>query len=226
MEHVLDNPVWSALTTGNAAFALGNELAKYYQPEVSPFASVKTYSRSSFDALYEMTPEGAQVAIFTDNTSLSPAPWQIITRIEGFQMMFTQSVEAPDYNNRLEKLAAHHVPKMLELTSMTKPGPFLPGTIELGNYEGILDKDRLLAMAGYRFHSEKYVEISAVCTHPDYQGRGYARQPILNQISQIQRDGNEAYLHVRADNKRAIEVYKNMGFTTRKEMFIYVLNKN
>ncbi|TWV99101.1 GNAT family N-acetyltransferase [Chitinophaga pinensis] len=54
-------------------------------------------------------------------------------------------------------------------------------------------------------HSEKYIEISAVCTHPDYQGRGYARQLILNQIGQIQRDG--------------------MGFTTRKKMFIYLLNK-
>ena len=114
---------------------------------------------------------------------------------------------------------------MLSLTKLTNPGPFLERTIEFGHYRGIFDGEELVAMAGQRMHSFNYAEISAVCTHPDYLGRGYARQLLLNQAQRIQAEGNIPYLHVLSTNERALKVYTGLGFVTRKEMYFYVLQK-
>jgi ribosomal protein S18 acetylase RimI-like enzyme len=225
MEHILDNPVWSALSTENFASGIGNEIAKYYLPEVSPFAAVQDYSPENFQALFDITPARAQLAIITNRHTLAPGPWQILSRIDGYQMIYNRSVHDLAEGLELVKLSMVDVPQMMELTALTKPGPFLSRTIDLGNYEGIFDGSRLVAMGGFRFHSENYIEISAVCTHPDYQGRGYASQLILNQISRIHKDGKHAYLHVRGDNRRAIQIYQKMGFETRTEMMIYTIKK-
>ncbi len=113
----------------------------------------------------------------------------------------------------------------MALTQLTHPGPFLERTIEFGNYEGIFNSGELIAMAGQRMHAYEYVEISAVCTHPDHTGKGYGRSLINNQVYKIVEETNIAFLHVRADNKHAIKLYKHLGFTVRSEINIYVLQK-
>ena len=80
-------------------------------------------------------------------------------------------------------------------------------------------------MAGQRFHPYNYVEISAVCTHPDHAGKGYAKQLLLSQINHIIDEGNIPFLHVREDNHRALEVYKRLGFETRTAISFFVLQK-
>ncbi len=104
---------------------------------------------------------------------------------------------------------------MLELTNLTKPGPFGRRTIEFGNYEGIFVNDQLVAMTGQRFHCYHHIEISAVCTHPLHQGKGYAKQLLLSQLEQIIAAGSNPYLHVKTDNQRAVNVYEALGFTVR-----------
>ena len=64
--------------------------------------------------------------------------------------------------------------RALELVFITQSGPFAERTVELGRYIGIRQDDRLVAMAGERFKVNRYTEISAVCTLPDYHERGYA----------------------------------------------------
>jgi hypothetical protein len=39
--NLLDNPVWSALTTVHANFSLGTDHAKRYNPDVAPFVAFK-----------------------------------------------------------------------------------------------------------------------------------------------------------------------------------------
>ena len=80
-------------------------------------------------------------------------------------------------------------------------------------------------MAGQRLNPLPYAEISAVCTHPDHLGQGYARQLLLNQIQRIKAASGTPFLHVRKDNVRAIKVYENSGFSTRKEMYFYFIKK-
>lgn len=219
----LNNPVWSSLTSGNADLAIGDNKAKRYQPGVSPFAAVAQNDFEHYQALKKLFPLNETVAVFTTDKALDPSPWVVANRIDGYQMIYEGPTLEAQEELTVTKLDLQDVPAMLELTSLSPPGPFQERTIEFGGYEGIFDGEQLVAMAGHRFHCGPYVEISAVCTHPDHTGKGYARTLINNQIRQLHREGMSPYLHVRADNTRAINIYKRMGFVTRTQMMIYLL---
>jgi ribosomal protein S18 acetylase RimI-like enzyme len=219
----LDNPVWSALISGNRDLAIGNEKARRYQPGISPFVAVAENSPGHYQALKKLIPGDETVAIFTTDTNLDPSPWVVVNRIDGYQMMYEGETPVQQEEVTIMKLAEANVLAMLELTKLNPPGPFMEKTILFGGYEGIFDGEHLVAMAGHRFHGGPYVEISAVCTHPDHIGKGYARALIRNQIRKLREIGKSPYLHVRADNTRAFKIYKDMGFVTRTEMIIYLL---
>ena len=112
---------------------------------------------------------------------------------------------------------------MVALTKLTNPGPFGTRTHELGLYLGIHQNGRLAAMAGERQRLPGYTEVSAVCTHPDFQGRGYAGVLISAVMVKILERGEIPMLHVREDNIGAIRVYEKLGFRTRAIFPFYVL---
>ena len=114
---------------------------------------------------------------------------------------------------------------MLELTALTKPGPFGTRTHELGAYLGIRASGRLVAMAGERLKVPGFTEISAVCTHPEHTGKSYARVLMSKIIERIRARGETPFLHVRQDNTRAIAVYESLGFQTRKLLHFAVLRR-
>ena len=80
-------------------------------------------------------------------------------------------------------------------------------------------------MAGQRMHAFDYAEVSAVCTHPDHTGKGYARQLLIHQINRIKAMDATPFLHVRHDNDRAIGVYESLGFAKRRAMYFHVIKK-
>ena len=80
-------------------------------------------------------------------------------------------------------------------------------------------------MAGQRLNPLPYAEISAVCTHPNHSGKGYARQLMQFHVNRIKAAGQIPFLHVRDDNTRAIKVYKDLGFEIFGEVYFYVLAK-
>ena len=121
-------------------------------------------------------------------------------------------------------LHQEHIPQMLSLTKLTNPGPFYNRTIELGNYHGIFDGDQLIAMAGQRMHIGNCIEVSAVCTHPDHLGHGYATALILHVANLIREQGAIPFLHVKTDNA-AIKLYKALGFFIHQEVTINILQK-
>jgi predicted GNAT family acetyltransferase len=120
-------------------------------------------------------------------------------------------------------MGEEYIPEMLALTQLTAPGPFFQRTIEFGEYTGIFADDKLVAMAGQRMQPLPYVEISAVCTHPDHLGKGYAGMLLNEQIKRIMAVGKIPFLHVLADNP-AVRVYERVGFKTRKPITGYVCN--
>lgn len=114
---------------------------------------------------------------------------------------------------------------MIELTALTKPGPFGSRTHELGTYLGIRPQGKLVAMAGERLKVPGHTEVSAVCTHPEHTGKGYAAILMAEVMRRIRERGETPFLHVRADNGRAIEIYKRLGFRERKLGHFAVLRK-
>ncbi|MGZ3823279.1 MAG: GNAT family N-acetyltransferase [Mucilaginibacter sp.] len=225
MEHVLDNPAWNALISGNSNLSFGNEYVKYFNKEVSPFTAFEENSDENFQILHDLIPEG-RVLLFISTVEIEiPSQWKVLNCIKGIQMVCDNKIEHSEPSLKLIPLTKEHIPQMIALTKLTNPGPFALRTIDFGHYQGIFDDDRLVAMAGQRLHVFNYAEISAVCTHPDYLGRGYAKQLLIHQINRIKAASEIPFLHVRYDNDRAIKVYESLGFSTRTEIYFYVMQK-
>jgi predicted GNAT family acetyltransferase len=224
MKHVLDNPAFNALNTGNKNLANGNGHIKYFHKEVSPFIGFDENTNANFEELYKLINHDSPVGFVSSTEAQIPNPWQVIYYVMCLQMVYDGKTSRVDESN-LVVLTDEDIPQMLALTQLTNPGPFAERTIDFGHYRGVFDDDKLVALAGQRMNPLPYAEISAVCTHPDYLGRGYAKQLMQYQINRIIAEGNIPFLHVKCDNDRAIKVYESLGFKTRAEMHFYILKK-
>jgi predicted GNAT family acetyltransferase len=225
MDHILDNPAFNALNTGNKELAKGNGEAKYFPADISPFAGLAENTPANFKLLYDVAPAQAVFGFITPTEIDFPEPWNVLQQMDVLQLVCETPARQAEADERIVSLSEAHIPAMLALTKLTNPGPFAQRTIDFGHYKGIFDGDKLIAMAGQRLNPSPYAEVSAVCTHPDYLGRGYAAQLLLNHVHRIKAASGIPFLHVLSSNTRAINVYKSLGFVTRKEISIYLIKK-
>ncbi len=225
MEHVLDNPTWNALTTGNAQLANGTGAVRYFLPEVSPFTGVEENTVENLLQLHDQLPFSTPIGFVTETEIDLPASWTLLNKLECFQMVYSKEELPEEPMVSIVPLTEKDIPQMLALTKLTVPGPFAERTIDFGHYTGIFAGDQLVAMAGQRMNPQPYAEISAVCTHPDHLGKGYAKQLLNYQITRIKLVGEIPFLHVRNDNERAIRVYESIGFVKRRVLHFHILIK-
>ncbi|MEH2508141.1 putative GNAT family acetyltransferase [Bradyrhizobium sp. AZCC 1578] len=223
-DHPLDYPIWTALTTTQQALAEGDARARRYPTEITPFAAMADMSLESFAALAGlMSPQDIAV-LFTPDPVNPPAEFKIALADTGEQMIGTP-VEKPANGVDIVTLGVDDVPAMIELTELTKPGPFSARTHELGTFLGIRVDGQLVAMAGERMKPGQYTEITAVCVHPSHRGRGYG-QMLLSAISrQIVSRGEIPLLHVFTNNHSAIALYRRQGMEIRRRLHVTVLKK-
>lgn len=224
MAHVLDNPGWNALNSLNSEMAIGNRLVKIFQEEIAPFVGLKECNEKSFKALFNLL-HGRTAVLITAEKAAIPTYLEIVHQTTILQMICNDVKHLPVNKLNIVPLEKDDVPQMIALTQLTRPGPFLARTIEFGNYTGIYKGDQLVAMAGQRMQPYEYVEISAVCTHPDHLGNGYGTALISNQVNSILAKGSTPFLHVRQDNQNAIKLYRHLGFDIREEMNLYVIKQ-
>ena len=223
--HPLDYPIWSALTTRQRDIAEGDGLVWRYPVAIAPFAAVADLSAASFAALHRLIAASDRVALFTPEPVVPPDEFEVQMAKTGEQMVGTVS-DAPGGGPQMVVLGPDDVPAMLELAELTKPGPFSARTHELGTFLGIRVGNQLAAMAGERMKLEGYTEITAVCTHPSYRGRGYA-QALLGAVSHvIAARGETPFLHVFSDNAPAIALYHRMGLSIRRRIYVTVLGNH
>lgn len=225
MQQFLDNPVYHALLSGDSKFDKGNGGVKIFDEAVSPFVGFEARNDNGFAELYEFLPQGRRILYATRHKIKEPAGWHIAHHIEGLQFLFTGKMINNSYSYNLVPLQSRHVDEMTALAKLTKPGPFNKRTIEFGHYYGIFENDKLAAMTGQRLHVYNYTEVSAVCTHPDSLGKGYAAALVQHQLEIICSNGQIPFLHVRADNDRAIALYERLGFAQNGAMHFYFLDR-
>lgn len=225
VEDVLYNPVYNALLSGDATLGFGTDKVKYFDEQVSPFAGFHQDHDNGFEDLYDLLPVGRKILYATPQLIKEPEGWQVLAEIKGLQFIFDGETDSGDPSIKPALLSEGNIEEMMQLAALTKPGPFGPRTIEFGNYHGIFENSQLVAMTGQRLHVANYTEISAVCTHPNHLGKGFAAALMLHQLNLIRCQGQIAFLHVREDNSRAIVLYERLGFKVRRPMNFYFMKR-
>lgn len=226
---VLENTVWHALTSAHASFAIGDGLARRYPPEVSPLAGLVEQSDDAFWSLSRIVSPGESVFVFLNAPPALPeASLQLFDVKATFTIdqMVCESFRRPEEMSvTIEPLGDDAVPEMLALTKLTNPGPFEPATNTMGRYAGILKNGRLAAMAGERLNLADYTEVSAVCTHPDFRGNGYAKELVASVSTGIITEGKTPILHTLSDNAPAVHVYESLGFRKSRPVHFAILSR-
>jgi ribosomal protein S18 acetylase RimI-like enzyme len=226
--NVLDNPAWSALTTRQAHLALGGGLARRYPEHLTPIAALGSKDAAAFEELSDLVLPGNSISLPATLEGIAPRlPRQLRITLEKnlVQMVCRTFVDVPAPGVELCVLSEADIPEMLALTALTHPGPFRSQTYTLGTYLGIRVDGRLAAMSGQRMHLPGYREISAVCTHPDFQGRGYARTLVSRLVAETFERGLVPILHLEEANQRARVVYSGLGFVERARLPLLVIER-
>ncbi|MET9732087.1 GNAT family N-acetyltransferase [Streptomyces sp. NPDC006458] len=211
--HVLDNPAHASLTGPHARFAERRGRVLRYPLDVSPWLALPDDPDArDWADLAELAGPGAEVPLPAFRGQV-PADWEITFEMDGVQLVDDGLAAAPDP----EAVVLGHadVPEMLDLVERTRPGPFLPRTIDMGTYLGIRRGGALIAMAGERLHPPGWTEISAVCTDPAARGEGLAGRLVLAVAHGIRERGETPFLHASASNTNAVRLYESLGFRLR-----------
>jgi predicted GNAT family acetyltransferase len=225
-DHPLDRPLWNALTGRLKAFALGDAHAVRIDPDLGVFlaaADDTPESRRSLNRLAALHPgsglierEGSVMeAVLPDQPVASRSPCAQMT------CAALTASGAPDID--FETLGATDAAEMLALATLTKPGPFRGRTQELGGFIGVRHEGRLVAMAGNRLRVEGFTELSGVCVHPDFRGRGLAGALSRIVVARVLESGEQAFLHAYAGHEATVRLYEGLGFSARTRMTYTVL---
>ncbi len=225
MKNLLHNPVYHSLLSGDRHLSFGNEQVKYFDGNVSPFAGFEEDYANGFSNLYELLPAGRKILYATPSFITEPAGWQMQHEIKGLQFVYEAGKTRRKEYPQIIPLEETHINQMFHLAKLTKPGPFGLRTIDFGYYFGIFEKEKLVAMTGQRLHVQNFTEISAVCTHPEHTGKGYAYTLLQHQLQLILQQDQQPFLHVREDNQRAIALYQRLGFTISRKMNFYFMQR-
>jgi ribosomal protein S18 acetylase RimI-like enzyme len=221
---LLDRPIWSALTTSQKHLAEGSPRALRYPVDMTPFADMVDMSEASFAALRDLLSGSRVAALFTPEPVDIPAGFKVVLGETGEQMIGSPA-DSSLRDAEIVKLGASDVPAMMALTELTKPGPFALRTHELGTFLGIRAGGELVAMTGERMKPGKFVEMTAVCVHPEYRGRGYAQALLAAVARRIEARGEIPFLHVFSNNASAIALYQRQGMKIRRRLHVTALMK-
>ncbi len=222
--HPLDRPVWSALSTTHAALSVGTANARRYPGEIGPLAACRDDSPESLGELADLVASEGAIVLLQVGIPPIPAGSRADLVADGVQMLLQDSARLVDPGD-VDALGDADAAEMQALAQLTAPGPFSTRTHTLGRFYGIRIDGRLAAMAGERTRCPGHTEVSGVCTHPDFRGRGLAAKLCSKVAGGILARGDLAYLHAYATNTPAIRLYEQLGFVIRTAVTVVKLVK-
>ncbi|WP_295526943.1 GNAT family N-acetyltransferase [uncultured Pseudacidovorax sp.] len=218
----LDRPVWASLQH-QPHWALGDERARRFLPDLHGFAATADEGADSLDALAGLLgPAGDSVYLLQVPAIAVPSGLEVVKAAAGVQLVATRRLHVDE---DMAVLGDADADEMLALARLTEPGPFFARTHTLGRFVGVRVGGRLAAMAGERMRFPGHVEISGVCTHPDFRGQGLARRLSAAVAADIQQRGDLPFLHAWTTNAAAISLYEDLGFVVRTPVHVAVLRR-
>ena len=216
----LDNPVWHTLTGPHAGFALGRGMARHYPRDIAPFSAVAEPTAVAYADLALDLPAASDARLFRPANEPNPPGWETVSAHPIVQMMAERMVAPePVANSEIVPLGIADAVEMLALVEIAKPGPFGPNTVLLGGYWGVRHEGRLIAMAGERLSLPGFVELSAICVHPDARGTGLGAALTVHAARRVLARGSTPFLHVYPDNP-AGALYARLGFRERAQLWV------
>ncbi|HMD00391.1 MAG TPA: GNAT family N-acetyltransferase [Ferruginibacter sp.] len=217
-----DNPVWHSLNEAHKMFSLTYDGLKCYGADFCPFGAFE---------------KNKNVAQGIDEYSRSVASFFIVGEQPGFSSMISLKNElvclqmiikdriVVEIREPIVKLENKHSKELYDLVNLVQPGYFKGNTMLLGDYFGIFQNDKLVAVTGERMKMNDFTEISAVVTHPSYIGRSFAKQLIARTVEKVLNEGKIPFLHVADTNTAAIRLYEKLGFTTIRSISFWNLER-
>lgn len=219
----LDNPFWSSLCSLHRGIALREGEAARYPAAFAPFLGV---ARAGIDAAAAIeTLVAPEESVYLLGVApAAPRGWLLDAFAPLAQMICPAPIATVDGPPVIELTEAHRA-DVLALTALVYPHYFRPLAMDLGRYVGIYQDGRLAAMAGERLGTATQREISAVCTHPEFHGRGYARRLVALLSNDNLERGKLPFLHVSHDNHRAKRLYEQLGYRHRRDIGFWSLRR-
>ncbi len=224
-EHILDRPVWNSLDTVHKRFSVGLDCARRFESDINPLAAARDESDESLAQLAAILPVTGSIVVAQLAPIVCPTGARATFEAQGVQMTFDGTIPEVAGSHPVVRLTEADSPEMLELANLTRPGPFAARTYLLGEFWGVKQDGKLIAMAGERMKQPGYTELSGVCTRPDHQGKGLGRQLCYAVLRRIFGRNEIPYLHVFASNSRAIHLYEAMGFRERIRINVMQLER-
>ena len=211
----LDNPVWHSLSETHQQLSINYNTIKFYHPDYCPFGAFNQFEKISegIDSYSELCDNffivGEQPK-FSKRISLK-------NELVCNQMVIDNKIGLA-IEEKIEILSQEQGKELFDLVNLVQPGYFRRNTNLLGDYFGIFKEHKLIAVTGERMKMDGYTEVSAVVTHPDHTGKGYAKQLVTHTVNKIFDEGNVPFLHVAETNIPAITLYEKLGFSTRRKI--------
>ncbi|OXG01716.1 FR47-like protein [Flavobacterium araucananum] len=222
-ENKLDNPVLNSLAESHAIYAIDYDGTQFYDPDYCPFGGFIN-PETTWAAIDQYAELAQNFFIVGEKPEISNS-LKIVKELICLQMIIYDKIEQP-ITSEIVKLTKEHHDELIELVNLVQPGYFKNKTTSLGNYYGIFKDNQLVAITGERMKMTNFTEVSAIITHPDHTGKGYAKQLITHGVNTIFSQNKIPYLHVVETNLGAIALYEKLGFVTRRKISFWNIAKN
>lgn len=211
----LDNPVWYSLSECHHSFAIEFNTVKFYHPDYCPFGGFTAIENTS-------APLAEYAKLLNDFFIVGEKPIisdliKLNKELVCLQMVIADKIDLEIIEEIIE-LGQEHYEELYELVCLVQPGYFKKKTPLLGKYYGIFKNNELIAVSGERMKMNYFIEVSAVVTHPNHTGKGYAKQLTAHTVNVIFDQNKNPYLHVAETNSNAVALYEKLGFTARRKI--------
>lgn len=193
------------------------------------FAASRDLAPENLAGLTALIPRDGAIGM-VETSAITPPPGTTEVMCGNVHQMMARTIVARESRFDVIALEDADAEEMLALATLTEPGPFFRRTHQLGNFIGVRQQGKLVAMAGERLKLADdsfgaFTEVSGVCTHPDWRGKGYAGGLMGIVAQRILERGETPFLHVYAANSGAIALYETLGFHFRAALTFTVLQR-